>query len=52
MLKIGIFLFSNDLRVADNPALAQASHEMDNLICLHCLEQPSPSSRVRAPAKI
>ena len=52
MLKTGIFLFSNDLRVTDNPALAQASREMDRLICLHCSEQPSPSSRVRAPAKL
>jgi len=52
MLKIGIFLFTNDLRIEDNPALAQASREMDKLICLHCSEQSTPSTAIRGPAKL
>ncbi|MGF1724759.1 DASH family cryptochrome [Photobacterium nomapromontoriensis] len=33
----GLFLFQNDLRLHDNPALKLAASEMDNLICVYCL---------------
>ena len=33
----GLFLFQNDLRVHDNPALALATQEADKLICVYCL---------------
>ena len=36
--QIGLFLFSNDLRVDDNPALALAASEVGQLICLYCLD--------------
>ncbi|MFB0996793.1 MAG: deoxyribodipyrimidine photo-lyase, partial [Porticoccaceae bacterium] len=52
MLKIGIFLFSNDLRLEDNPALALACREMDKLVCLYCPSQPSTKTRVRGPGKL
>ena len=52
MLKIGIFLFSNDLRLEDNPTFALACHEMDKLVCLYCPSQPSTKTRVRGPSKL
>ena len=52
MLKTGIFLFSNDLRLEDNPALTLACREMDKLICLYCTSQPSTKTRVRGPSKL
>ncbi|PSW16532.1 deoxyribodipyrimidine photolyase [Photobacterium rosenbergii] len=33
----GLFLFQNDLRLHDNPALALATQEADHLICVYCL---------------
>lgn len=33
---IGLYWFTNDLRVADNPALHQAAESVDQLICLYC----------------
>ena len=52
MLKTGIFLFSNDLRLEDNPALTLACREMDKLICLYCPSQPSTKNRIRGPNKL
>ncbi|GAK82725.1 deoxyribodipyrimidine photolyase single-strand-specific [Vibrio ponticus] len=34
---IGVYWFTNDLRLDDNPLLAQAAQEVDQLICLYCL---------------
>ncbi|MDG2046226.1 MAG: DASH family cryptochrome [Halioglobus sp.] len=45
MHNIGIFWFNTDLRVLDNPALMQASQEVDRLICIYCLPPSSPVGR-------
>lgn len=45
MHQVGIFWFSTDLRVLDNPALMQASQEVDRLICIYCLPPVSPGGR-------
>ncbi|MDA9877520.1 deoxyribodipyrimidine photo-lyase, partial [bacterium] len=50
--QVGLFLFKNDLRVDDNPALARAAAEVDQLICLYCLESRQTSSRLRAPGNL
>ena len=34
MKKLGIYWFSNDLRIDDNPALATAAQEVDQLLCI------------------
>lgn len=47
--QVGLFLFKNDLRVDDNPALARAAAEVDQLICLYCLESRQPPSSLHAP---
>ena len=47
--QVGLFLFKNDLRVDDNPALARAAAEVDQLICLYCLESRKPPSSLHAP---
>lgn len=33
--KVGLYCFTTDLRLHDQPALAKAASEMDELICLH-----------------
>lgn len=33
----GLYLFSNDLRLHDNPALQMAADEVDTLLCVYCL---------------
>ena len=50
--QVGLFLFKNDLRVDDNPALARAAAEVDQLICLYCLESRQTSSSLRAPGNL
>ncbi|HAW16671.1 MAG: DASH family cryptochrome [Oceanospirillaceae bacterium] len=50
--QIGLFLFSNDLRLDDNPALALAASEVDQLICLYCLDPKQPPSSLRAPSNL
>jgi deoxyribodipyrimidine photo-lyase len=35
----GLFWFTNDLRVHDNPALARAARDVDTLICVFCFDQ-------------
>jgi len=50
--QIGLFLFSNDLRLDDNPALALAASEVDQLICLYCLVPKQPPSSLRAPSNL
>ena len=47
--QVGLFLFKNDLRVDDNPALARAAAEVDQLICLYCLESKQPPSSLHSP---
>lgn len=37
MRQVGLFCFHNDLRLVDNPALNQATAEVDRLICIYCL---------------
>ena len=34
--KTGLFWFTNDLRIDDNPALSKAASEVDKLICIYC----------------
>jgi deoxyribodipyrimidine photo-lyase len=36
-MKVGLFWFSQDLRLHDQPLLHQAAQQVDSLICLHCL---------------
>ena len=43
MLKKGIFWFTTDLRLDDNPALSFAATQMDQLILVYC---PEPSERL------
>ncbi|WP_201285950.1 deoxyribodipyrimidine photo-lyase, partial [Klebsiella pneumoniae] len=40
--KIGLYWFTNDLRVNDNPLLEQASQQVDRLICLYCYPSITP----------
>ncbi|HCZ9035694.1 TPA: DASH family cryptochrome [Vibrio alginolyticus] len=40
--KIGLYWFTNDLRLHDNPLLKSASVEMDELICLYCYPSMTP----------
>ena len=50
--KIGLFWFTNDLRIDDNPALHQAADEVDTLICLYCTRPKSTFSDQHAPSKL
>ena len=52
MAKVGLFLFSNDLRLTDNPGLAAASEEVDFLICLYCIERGPEIALSRYPAQL
>ncbi|MDG2145800.1 MAG: deoxyribodipyrimidine photo-lyase, partial [Porticoccaceae bacterium] len=46
MFKTGLYLFSNDLRLDDNPSLRLAASEMDYLVCLYAQDDtPSSASR-------
>ncbi|EPC4927457.1 DASH family cryptochrome [Vibrio cholerae] len=40
--KIGLYWFTNDLRVNDNPLLEQAAQQVDRLICLYCYPSITP----------
>lgn len=40
--KIGLYWFTNDLRMHDNPLLNRASKEVDALICVYCYPKLSP----------
>ncbi|WP_099607943.1 DASH family cryptochrome [Vibrio coralliilyticus] len=37
--KVGLYWFTCDLRIQDNPLLWQASCEVDSLLCVYCLPQ-------------
>lgn len=39
---IGLYWFTNDLRVHDNPLLSKAAAEVDQLVCLYCYPNLSP----------
>ncbi|UTM59033.1 DASH family cryptochrome [Photobacterium sp. CCB-ST2H9] len=40
----GLFVFSYDLRLHDNPALQRISEQVDNLLCLYCLPRQTKDS--------
>lgn len=42
MHKTGLYWFTNDLRVADNPLLTEAASEVDQLICVYLYPQLTP----------
>ena len=50
--KTGLFWFTNDLRIDDNPALHKAASEVDTLICLYCVRPKSTFSDQQAPSKL
>ncbi|MGR5319830.1 DASH family cryptochrome [Vibrio alfacsensis] len=41
-IKVGLYWFTNDLRVHDNRLLQHASSEVEKLICLYCLPKITP----------
>ncbi|MCP8898454.1 DASH family cryptochrome [Gilvimarinus xylanilyticus] len=45
MKVIGLYIFDNDCRLQDNPALAKFSEQVDELICLYCLKPQDNFSR-------
>jgi deoxyribodipyrimidine photo-lyase len=47
--KIGLFWFTHDLRVDDNPALAKAAREVDQLLCIYCAPPQAIISASQAP---
>ena len=49
---VGLFLFTNDLRVHDNPALAKAATEVDQLICIYCHDSNQSASSFTTPSKL
>jgi deoxyribodipyrimidine photo-lyase len=50
--KIGLFWFTNDLRIEDNPALYKAAVEVDKLICVYCVRPKSTFGDQQAPNKL
>lgn len=52
ILKTGLFWFTNDLRVDDNPALKKAAAEVDKLICIYCATPTSTFHNHQAPGKL
>lgn len=51
-LKTGIFWFTNDLRLHDNPALIQASLLVDELLCVYVIDYPWRSSSTYSQSNI
>jgi deoxyribodipyrimidine photo-lyase len=52
MQKNGIYWFTNDLRLDDNPALIHAANAMDNLVFVYCIEKPMRLSQFQLNASI
>ena len=52
MKKVTLFIFSNDLRIEDNPGLLAASSEADQLLCLFFHPTPSPLDLPKTPAPL
>jgi deoxyribodipyrimidine photo-lyase len=50
--KTGLFWFTNDLRIDDNPALNKAAAEVDTLICIYCVAPTSTFHDHKAPGKL
>jgi deoxyribodipyrimidine photo-lyase len=50
--KTGIFWFSNDLRLHDNPALTQASKLVDKLLCVYVVDYGWQSSSFYSQANV
>lgn len=50
--QVGLFLFNNDLRIDDNPALAKAASEVDKLICIYCITSKQIPSGLWAPSDL
>lgn len=42
MKRIGVYWFTHDLRVNDNPLLHKATQELDALICIYCVPNITP----------
>ena len=38
MRKVGVYWFGNDLRLHDNASLLKAALEVDELLCIYCLD--------------
>jgi deoxyribodipyrimidine photo-lyase len=51
-LKIGIFWFTNDLRLHDNPALMRANSLLDSLLCIYVIDRGWRSSNYYSRANI
>jgi deoxyribodipyrimidine photo-lyase len=51
-IKTGLFWFTNDLRIEDNPALTKAASEVDRLICIYCARPNTTFSDQQAPSKL
>ncbi|WP_163132016.1 DASH family cryptochrome [Agarivorans sp. Alg241-V36] len=41
-MRLGLFIFDNDCRVQDNPALEQLAQQVDQLICVYINQPTSP----------
>ncbi len=50
--KTGLFWFTNDLRIEDNPALRKAVNEVDKLICLYCIRPKMSFNDQQAPTEL
>ncbi|MBT5578509.1 MAG: DASH family cryptochrome [Porticoccaceae bacterium] len=49
MHQVGLFWFHNDLRINDNPALAQAAASCKQLICVYCMPPSTPTAGIKGP---
>jgi deoxyribodipyrimidine photo-lyase len=52
MPKISLYVFSNDLRIADNPGLCEASSGSAQLLCIYCHSQASRLGLSRSPGRL
>ncbi len=52
MQKVGIFWFNHDLRMDDNAALLRAASEVDQLICLYCVDTSSAGPGWQQPVRL
>ena len=48
MKKLGIYWFSNDLRIDDNPALAIAAQEVDQLMCIVFIQEIAEANTIQS----
>ena len=52
MAKVALYIFSNDLRIEDNPGLLAASSGAEQLLCLFCHTQSSRLDLPKTPAPL